>query len=317
MAHMSGMPPTKESPEKESPEKESPEKESPEENPKPYDATASYINSDDVYMAVASEIAYRHRVNLKTDPSTADAKTNAFIQSRMEGHSLMPEYSNENQVVVKRPDDSIIFAVRGTDPTNPLDLFNDALIATGTMSSAPVSRLTEVEKVFKTLPKDSKVTLTGHSLGADIARRIGEKYNTRSVTFSTPEVYPSIPTHSSHNTTYLTNKFDLVSSANKYINFSDDLRILPETSTKFLTASHDISNFLPPDRMYPLGHVVTPNPKSVRYPIKHKEVNFKQNITPEDPTPIIPTHISFEYNVKKKKKKSLDNNKDGELNMVG
>jgi len=275
----------------------------PETNVKPYDPTAFYINSDDVYMGVASDIAYRHRINLRTDPKTADAKTNAFIQSRMQGHSLMPQYSNENQVVIKRPDNSIIFAVRGTDPTNPLDIFNDALIATGTMASAPVSRLKEVEKVYNTLPKDSKVTLTGHSLGADIARRIGEKYNMRSVTFSTPEVYPSIGS-GSHNTTYLTNKFDIVSSANKYINFSDNLNVIPQTSTKFLTASHDISNFLPPESMYPLRHAVTPSSKNIQYPLKHKEVNFKQNITPEV-IGVIPTHTSFEYNVKKKKKKSL------------
>jgi hypothetical protein len=337
-----------------SPKEEKEEEKPPEEKPQPsapYDPTASYLNSDDVYMGVASDIAYRHRINLKTDRNTADAKTNAFIQSRMEGHSLMPEYSNENQVVIRRPDNSIIFAVRGTDPTNPLDLWNDALIATGTMSSAPLSRLTEVEKVFNTLPKDSKVTLTGHSLGADIARRIGEKYDKRSVTFSTPEVYPSIPTHPSHNTTYLTNKFDIVSSANKYINFSDDLRVLPETSTKFLTASHDISNFLPPERMYPLGHVVTPNPKNVRYPIKHREVftappaqpaqlaqpaqpaqlaqpaqpaqppKFEEpaKVAPEKfkyvpvPTPIIPTHTSFDYGVKKKHKKIYPYDKDGNV----
>lgn len=279
----------------------------------PYDPRTSYHKSDEVYMAVASDIAYKHRIHLKADPKTADEKTNKLIQSRMANHNLMASYSNENQVVIRRPDDSIIFAVRGTDPTNPLDIYNDALIASGTMSSAPVSRLKEVEKVFKKLPKNVEVTLSGHSLGADVARRIGEKYSARSVTFSTPAVYPSIG--SSQNTSFLTNKFDIVSSGNKYFNFSDNLEVLPQISTKPLTASHDISNFLPPDYMYPLRHAVAPYPKSISFPVKHKEVTFKQtpfkqNVNAEITS--IPVAVDNEF-VKKKKKKSLDNDKDGDM----
>lgn len=278
----------------------------------PYDPRTSYHKSDEVYMAVASDIAYKHRIHLKADPKTADIKTNKLIQSRMQGHNLMNMYSNENQVVIRRPDDSIIFAVRGTDPTNPLDLYNDALIASGTMSSAPVSRLKEVEKVFKKLPKDVEVTLSGHSLGADIARRIGEKYNKRSVTFSTPAVYPSIG--SSGNTSFLTNKFDLVSSGNKYFNFSDNLEVLPQISTKPLIASHDISNFLPPDSMYPLRHSVAKYPKSIQFPIKHsvkfEKSHFKQNVNAEITS--IPIGVNNEL-VKKKKKKSTLDDKDGDV----
>lgn len=272
----------------------------------PYDPTTSYHRSDEIYMAVASDIAYKHRTHLKAEPKTADEKTNKLIQSRMANHNLMAAYSNENQVVIRRPDDSIIFAVRGTDPTNPLDIYNDALIASGTMSSAPVSRLKEVEKVFKKLPKNAEVTLSGHSLGADVARRIGEKYNKRSVTFSTPAVYASIG--SSQNTSYLTNKFDIVSSGNKYFNFSDNLEILPQTSTKPLFASHDISNFLPPDYMYPLTHSVAPYPKSISFPVKHKQVKFD---TPDRVAvnPFIPVGV-YNDGVLKRKKKSLDNDKD-------
>ena len=272
----------------------------------PYDPRTSYHKSDEVYMAVASDIAYKHRIHLKADPKTADEKTNKLIQSRMANHNLMASYSNENQVVIRRPDDSIIFAVRGTDPTNPLDIYNDALIASGTMSSAPVSRRKEVEKVFKKLPKNAEVTLTGHSLAADISRRIGEKYNKRSVTFSTPAVYPSFG--SSQNTSYLTNKFDIVSSGNKYFNFADNLEILPQTSTKPLFASHDISNFLPPDYMYPLTHAVAPYPKSISFPVKHKQVKFD---TPDRVAvnPFIPVGV-YNDSVKKRKKKSLDNDKD-------
>ena len=272
----------------------------------PYDPTTSYHRSDEIYMAVASDIAYKHRTHLKADPKTADEKTNKLIQSRMANHNLMNMYSNENQVVIRRPDDSIIFAVRGTDPTNPLDIYNDALIASGTMSSAPVSRLKEVEKVFKKLPKNKEVTLTGHSLAADISRRIGEKYNKRSVTFSTPAVYPTIG--SSQNTSYLTNKFDIVSSGNKYFNFSDNLEILPQTSTKPLFASHDMSNFLPPDYMYPLRHAVAPYPKSISFPVKQNQVKFD---VPDRVAvnPFIPVGVYNEL-VKKRKKKSLDNDKD-------
>jgi hypothetical protein len=277
-----------------------------------YDPTTSYHLSDEVYHAVSSDIAYKHRKHIQKDPATANMKTEKLIKSRMEGHDLMGAYSNENQVVIRRPDDSIIFAVRGTDPSNPSDIVNDAYITFAAMDVMPESRLKEVEKVFKKLPKDKKVTLTGHSLGADIARRIGEKYNKRSVTFSTPAVYASFP-GSSKNTTFLTNTFDIVSTGNIAFNFRDTLQFLPQTSKNLLTGSHDISNFLPPETMYPLKHYAVPNPKSVEFPIKHiskSTFSFRQDITPPE-NPFIPTS-TFDYG-KYRKKKSKDKDKNGDL----
>jgi len=272
-----------------------------------YDPRTSYHHSDEVFMAVSSDIAYKHRKNLHTDKSTANEKTNKLIQSRMAGHNLMAGYSNENQVVIRRPDDSIIFAVRGTDPTNPLDVNADAYIFTGTMGIMPVSRLTEVEKVFKKLPRDKEITLTGHSLGADVARRIGEKYGLRSVTFSTPAVYPSAP-GMSNNITFLTNNLDFVSSGNKYFNFKDTLQVLPQTSKTFLTASHDISNFLPPESMYPLKHSVSKYPKSIEFPIKPKKAFY------EKPEPAVNPYVQPDtFYAKKKKKKSDSLDKDDGL----
>jgi hypothetical protein len=274
-----------------------------------YNPSNSYHQSDEVYYAVASDIAYKHREHINKDPKTADAKTDKLIKSRMADHNLMAAYSNQNQVAIRRPDDSIIFAVRGTDPKNPLDLINDALIATGTTRLAPMSRYTEVEKVFKTLPKDKKVTLTGHSLGADVARRIGEKHNVRSVTFSTPAVFASLPGQS-QNTTYLTNKFDAVSSGNIAFNFKDTLQILPQTSKKILTGSHDISNFLPPKSMFPLRHHVAPYPKSVQFPI---DLPVKKPIIVQKlDNPFIPVGVYNEL-VKKKKLKSTSKDKDERL----
>jgi len=272
-----------------------------------YDPRTSYHHSDEVFMAVSSDIAYKHRKNLQADKSTANEKTNKLIQSRMVGHNLMEAYSNENQVVIRRPDDSIIFAVRGTDPTNILDIANDAYIATGTMELMPVSRLTEVEKVFKSLPRDKEITLTGHSLGADVARRIGEKYNTRSVTFSTPAVYPRAP-GMSNNITFLTNRLDVVSSGNLAFNFRDTLEVFPQTSKKFLTASHDISNFLPPDSMYPLKHSVSKYPKSIEFPIKPKKAFYEKS------EPAVNPYVQPDtFYAKKKKKKSNSLDKDDGL----
>jgi hypothetical protein len=174
-----------------------------------------------------------------------------------------------------------------------------------------MSRYTEVEKVFKTLPKDKPVTLTGHSLGADVARRIGEKYNKRSVTFSTPAVFASLPGQS-NNTTYLTNKFDAVSSGNIAFNFKDTLQILPQTSKKILTGSHDISNFLPPKSMYPLRHHAVPYPKSVQFPINLPvKKQILQDVKKLD-NPFIPVGVYNEL-VKKKKLKSTSKDKDGDL----
>jgi hypothetical protein len=274
----------------------------------------SYHHSDEVYMAVSSDIAYKHREHILKNPATANEKTDKLIKSKMADHNLMAAYSNENQVAIRRPDDSIIFAVRGTNPKNPLDIINDLLIATGTTRLAPVSRYTEVEKVFKTLPKEKKITLTGHSLGADVARRIGEKYNTRSVTFSTPAAYMSLPGQSK-NTTYLTDKFDAVSSGNLAFNFKDSLQILPQTSKKILTGSHDISNFLPPKSMYPLKHHVTPYHKSIEFPIKeisvsHLHSHLHLQDTRKVDNPYIPVGV-YNDNIRKKLKKKInDKGKD-------
>jgi len=280
-----------------------------------YNPSNSYLHSDNVYYAVASDIAYKHRENIKKDPKTADVKTDKLIKSRMADHNLMAAYSNENQVAIRRPDDSIILAVRGTDPSNPLDLINDALIATGTTRLAPMSRYAEVEKVFKTLPKDKEVTLTGHSLGADVARRIGEKYNKRSVTFSTPAVYGSLP-GKSQNTTYLTDKFDLVSSGNIAFNFKDSIQILPQTSKKILTGSHDISNFLPPKSMYPLRHHM--KPYSARNGFAPRNIEFSKPVIPikeltrKLDNPFIPVGV-YNDSVKKRKLKSTSKDKDDRL----
>jgi hypothetical protein len=285
-----------------------------------YSPSNSYLHSDNVYYAVASDIAYKHRENIKKDPKTADVKTDKLIKSRMADHNLMAAYSNENQVAIRRPDDSIIFAVRGTDKKNPLDLYNDALILTGTTHLAPMSRYTEVEKVFKTLPKDKEVTLTGHSLGADVARRIGEKYGKRSVTFSTPAVYGSLPGQS-QNTTYLTNNFDWVSSGNIAFNFRDSLQILPQTASKqLLTGSHEISNFLPPKSMYPLRHHMKPYRGLERNGLERngleRNIEFSKPVIPikeltrKLDNPFIPVGV-YNDSVKKRKLKYNLKDKDG------
>jgi hypothetical protein len=131
----------------------------------------------------------------------------------------------------------------------------------------------------------------------------------RSVTFSTPAVFASLPGQS-QNTTYLTNKFDAVSSGNIAFNFKDTLQILPQTSKKILTGSHDISNFLPPKSMFPLRHHVAPYPKSVQFPI---DLPVKKPIIVKKlDNPFIPVGVYNEL-VKKKKLKSTSKDKDGDL----
>ena len=213
-----------------------------------------YMLSDDVAMAEASDIAYKHELNVNANPETAVAETQKLLNEKFSGsHFLVPEFSNSEAVTIKRPNDEYIIAVRGTRPTNVSDLVSDTQIL---FNEPKVNRVQSVEQLYKSFraeQPDAKLTLTGHSLGSYVAHQIANKYDENFVGFS----HPSSPLgllsdNLDYNTTaehkiYLTKNLDAISSFNKYAKFNDNIISLPqkeETRGDWL-GSHSIQNFLP------------------------------------------------------------------------
>ena len=213
-----------------------------------------YMQSDNIAMAIASDIAYKHELNTLDNPATANVETQKLLNERFtEPHFLVPEFSNENAITIKRPNDEYILAVRGTRPTNPSDLISDTQIL---LNEPKVNRVTNVEQLYKSFRDEnpnSKLTITGHSLGSYVGHQIANKYDEDFVGFSHPASPLGILSDNlDYNTTaehtiYLTKNLDVISSFNKYAKFNTTIISLPQkqsTQRDFL-GSHSIENFLP------------------------------------------------------------------------
>jgi len=147
------------------------------EPPPPEDPViAEYRASGDADMGAAAKLSYVHELNILKNSSTANEETNKQITTFLgEGHALVPEFSDRDALTIKRPNNEYILAVRGTRPTNISDLISDEQILVG----ANVNRSDKIEKVYLKLREqnpNSKITLTGHSLGGYVAKDIADKY---------------------------------------------------------------------------------------------------------------------------------------------
>ena len=213
-----------------------------------------YMQSDDAFMAQASDIAYKHELNLNANPATANQETQKLLNERFtEPHFLMPQFSNKHAITIERPNKEFILAVRGTRPTNTSDLKADAQIL---LNASQNNRTNSVEKIYQSFRAEqpnAKLTITGHSLGSFVGHQIANKYNEDFVGFSHPaSPLGLLSDNLDYNTTaehkiYLTKNIDVLSSLNKYAKFTDKVISLPqkqETQQDYF-GSHSINNFLP------------------------------------------------------------------------
>jgi hypothetical protein len=121
-------------------------------------------------------LSYQHELNILKNPTTANEETNKQITTYLgDGHALVPEFSGPDSLTIKRPNGDYILAVRGTRLSNISDLISDEQILLGTN----VNRSDKIEKVYLGLRgqnPNSKITITGHSLGGYVAKDIADKY---------------------------------------------------------------------------------------------------------------------------------------------
>ena len=236
-------------------------------------AIAEYKASGDADMGAAAKISYQHELNILNNKTTANEETNKLIKTALgQDHELVSEFSDNDALTIKRPNNEYILAVRGTRPTNISDLISDEQILVG----GNVNRFNKVEKVYNSLRAqnpNSKITLTGHSLGGYVAKHLADKYEfkdkkldmvgfdvaaspihigmTVATAIAEPELIPQMLGERIGNNivyyakkaviggseygkgrVYETNTFDTISVMNKITNFKDDVKSLPQTVSR-------------------------------------------------------------------------------------
>jgi len=268
-------------------------------------AIAAYRASGDADMGAAAKLSYQHELNVIKNNSTANEETNKQIQTALgQDHQLVPEFSDRDALTIKRPNGDYILAVRGTRPTNISDLISDEQILVNTK----VNRVEKVDKIYTSLraqnPK-SKITITGHSLGGYTANAIADKYEFKDkkldmVGFDVAASPLGIPdmllqgvahhikqpllggSQYGNHRIYLTDTFDTISMINKYTNYDDDIKILPQrTSRKDWFGSHSIDNYVlePAQKVMKAAIVMTQQKNKTFY--TSPQMEFKQNILDE------------------------------------
>ena len=236
-------------------------------------AITEYKASGDADMGAAAKISYQHELNILNNKTTANEETNKLIKTALgQDHELVSEFSDNDALTIKRPNNEYILAVRGTRPTNISDLISDEQILVG----GNVNRFDKIDKVYSGLRAknpNAKITVTGHSLGGYVAKSLADKYEfkdkkldmvgfdvaaspihigaTVATAIGAPELIPGMiakgvgdgitryvkkaligGSEYGKGRVYETNTFDTISVMNKITNFKDDVKILPQTVSK-------------------------------------------------------------------------------------
>jgi len=243
--------------------------EEPQPEPQPEDpAITEYRASGDADMGAAAKLSYVHELNIIKNNSTANEETNKQIKTALgENHELVPEFSDRDALTIKRPNNDYILAVRGTRPTNISDLISDEQI----LINSKVNRVEKIDKLYNSLREknpNSKITLTGHSLGGYVANALADKYEFKDkkldmVGFDVAASPLGLPdmliqgvahhikqpllggSEYGNHRIYLTDTFDTISFINKIANYDDTVKILPQrTSRSNWFGSHSIDNYV-------------------------------------------------------------------------
>ena len=268
-------------------------------------ALAVYRASGDADMGAAAKLSYQHELNIIKSSSTANEETTKQIKTALgDNHQLIPEFSDRDALTIQRPNGDYILAIRGTRPTNISDLISDEQILINTK----VNRVQKIEKIYNNLreqnPK-SKITMTGHSLGGFVANALADKYEFKDkkldmVGFDVAASPLGIPdmliqgvahhikqpllggSDYGNHRIYLTDTFDAISTINKYTNYDDDIKILPQrTSRSNWFGSHSIDNYVIQPAQKAMKAVVVMTQQKNKTFYSSPQMEFKQNILDE------------------------------------
>jgi hypothetical protein len=279
--------------------------------PQPEDpAIAEYRASGDADMGAAAKLSYQHELNIIKNSSTANDETNKQIRTALgDNHELVPEFSDRDALTIKRPNGDYILAVRGTRPTNISDLISDDQILLNTK----VNRVEKVDKIYnnlRTQHPNSKITLTGHSLGGYVANALADKYEFKDkkldmVGFDVAASPLGIPdmliqgvahhikqpllggSEYGNHRIYLTDTFDTISFINKIANYDDNVKILPQrTSRSNWFGSHSIDNYVLEPGQKAMRSVITKTQQTIKrfysspqMQMKKETADFKQDLS--------------------------------------
>jgi len=161
-------------------------------------------------------------------------------QKNIDTYILDTRYNDPRTVVYKNSllfDDSFIIGIRGTSPTNILDLASDALVALGkeTLSIRKYQQTNYVKTIIKKLTSEgytaSDSYITGHSLGALLTAYIlQEVEELTGVGFNTGTSPLHIPKVAKYNLRF-TPILDGVANTNRFINYHVEGDLLSASST--------------------------------------------------------------------------------------
>ena len=193
-------------------------------------------------------------------------KANNELHKYLPNHNILYGLSDPNATVIQKRN-HIIISYRGTDPQNISDLTADGQILAGNNYSDNIhgiGRFKEAENKYEDVKKaypDSRVTLTGHSLGGALGIHTGRKYDLEGTFFNPGQSLLSLPTEIKEAMKTRNNNFtihhtfgDPISSSNYWLDKSDKIithYIDPITYAKQWykgeVGGHPLSNFIEED----------------------------------------------------------------------
>lgn len=178
-------------------------------NNDPMANAANAYFSADRYVNLTPTEQYTYKPTQDTLAKVAKAAYSDI--SQIDGLHKVQTLSNpEASVYVKPGSHTVIISYRGTVPSRGSDLFHDWHVANNTLKGSPRwQRSTKlVDKVHELMP-GSTVILTGHSLGASLARDVSN--------------HPGVSAAVGFNTGYGVTQFALKQKAVKHNKFYDVL----------------------------------------------------------------------------------------------
>jgi hypothetical protein len=275
------------------------------------------MENEDYEYSIASRLAYDYYYNNQDDDLTQRT-----LDTYITGYNLDSELSDENHIVIQRPDGSAILGYRGTDPTNINDLMSDVLILGGAYKDAvglKDTRFNRADEYYRNaITKYPDVDVTGHSLGGSMGIAIGSLYGAKTVVFN-PGSSPfelagrsQLPEHNAK--IYKTDALDLVSMSERLYSSVIEVPLKERSTIPFFgLQSHDIKHFLPEQNMLPLDlsapdviiPSISPKPtgieeKEIKEEIK-EESNYVQTIC--ELSPELAPSICYEREKPKLKRK--------------